>query len=493
MLKTKLIITAIKTLLWVALLGAGIWYLSSALSGTSVTYTSLSGFMTAVGACGADGCNVANTHGCILCPFVEKLFGLIGNAAETFWTAIIDNIWIVVAIGFVIWLFMHTFKFFSEQNKLNVKMNTSERAFPFNVWWKKVQDLLIRILIVGAIIGGIGAAGTSAVKIASDVTITPVMFLGSELASAAVGTITGGATTTTTTTTATGTGTDNVMAPALSSFMTVIGNLNTVILAGAAGGFSLMNYAWMGLGGGMMTWIAGLALVLMFMIIGFNIFWRVLTVIIQIAFVIIFFPIWLAAFAFDKEWPMVGGMTKNAIGILTKAAVKIVGITLQVLILYAMVSYAADAYFPGPVDGYSAIVPSGLITSRPDVQTPTASSVMDVFITCENESHLDTGGVDKERFKSCFTIRKIQVEQQYPGAFDFMSDGVDFILLMLGIFLVYWYLVREKLDAMFGGSLFSDEGGNFDFGKSLKESATAIWRWPQSMLDNIGKAFGKKS
>ena len=62
------------------------------------------------------------------------------------------------------------------------------------------------------------------------------------------------------------------MAAVSGSFMCVIGNLYSVMLAGAAGGFALMNYAWLGLGGGMLTWIAGLLLVLAFLVIGFDLF-----------------------------------------------------------------------------------------------------------------------------------------------------------------------------------------------------------------------------
>ena len=58
------------------------------------------------------------------------------------------------------------------------------------------------------------------------------------------------------------------------------------MLAGAGGGFSLMNYAWMGMGGGAITWVAGLALVIMFLIIGFNLFFQVLSVVMKLIFLI---------------------------------------------------------------------------------------------------------------------------------------------------------------------------------------------------------------
>ena len=47
------------------------------------------------------------------------------------------------------------------------------------------------------------------------------------------------------------------------------------MLAGAAGGFAMMNYAWLDMGGGAFTWLAGLSLVLMFLIIGFDLFFQI--------------------------------------------------------------------------------------------------------------------------------------------------------------------------------------------------------------------------
>ena len=67
----------------------------------------------------------------------------------------------------------------------------------------------------------------------------------------------------------------DILNPIMQPFMCVMGNINSVMLAGAAGGFALMNYAWLDLGGGAFTWLAGLVLVLMFMIIGFDLFFMV--------------------------------------------------------------------------------------------------------------------------------------------------------------------------------------------------------------------------
>lgn len=49
MWKAKLILLAVKIVMWATALGIGIWYLSSSLSGASLTYTSVDNFLNAAG------------------------------------------------------------------------------------------------------------------------------------------------------------------------------------------------------------------------------------------------------------------------------------------------------------------------------------------------------------------------------------------------------------------------------------------------------------
>ena len=260
-----------------------------------------------------------------------------------------------------------------------------------------------------------------------------------------------------------------------------------------------MNFAWMGMGGGMLTWLAGIALVIIFLIIGFNIFFKILSVIFQLVFLILFLPLFLAAWAFeDEKWKLLDGVVSGAIGILAKSAVRIVSITLQILVVYAMVLFAADEYFPPPGgDNYSAIMPAGLALNM-DVNktqmTPTAASVMDVFKKCEGVgTENGTQPMDKDKFVSCFKIERAAVEQVHPGAFDFMNNGWEFLLLMLGIALVYFYVVQDKIEEILGGKGMLGTGDSeFEFGKYVKEFGQSLWRGPQQLLDNIGKAFTPK-
>ena len=477
-MKARLIMFAIQLIMGAIALGVGVWYLSSSISGTAITYTSMGNFMTAIGA--TDG-NVANVNGCFLCRYVQELFAVIGDATKLFWDAMVDNIWILVAVGFGVFLFIYTAKYIYDASKENAKLDTSEKKIALGPWFDKVWRQGARVLIVGALMGALGMGGTSALRTVADITITPVLFVGAELSMAATGvneaSQCAGATIT---------DNDDILNPILQPFMCVMGNINSVMLAGAAGGFSLMNYAWLGMGGGVLTWIAGLALVLMFLVIGFDLAFQILSVVFKLVFLIIFLPLILAAAAFEQTWALAGGVVKNAINMLVKSAVQIVGISLTVIITYAIVSYSADSFFPGPVDGYSAVLPPmmGMIPQNPDAQV---MSVMNVFATCEQVSIVD-GEMDGDKFRECFNTQRDVVEAQYPGAFDFMRDGWDFLVMMIGLFLMYFWVIKPKVM----GILTVGGKEQFDFGQWAKGLGKKIWSAPTQIFSSISKAFGKK-
>ena len=140
-------------------------------------------------------------------------------------------------------------------------------------------------MVVGVFIGGLGMGGTGALKIVSNITIKPVMFVGAELSMAATG-ISSAAQCNAMKVNSDAS--EDLLNPILQPFMCVVGNVNSVMLAGAAGGFALMNYAWLDLGGGAFTWIAGLTLLLMFLVIGFDLFFQILSVVFKLIFLIIF-------------------------------------------------------------------------------------------------------------------------------------------------------------------------------------------------------------
>lgn len=480
MLKAKLILLAVKILMWCVALGLGIWYLSSSLSGSSLTYTSVDNFLMAAGVQNGD---VSTANGCFMCRYVTDLFGVLGNATEYFWTAMLDVLWVIMVIGFGVFLFVHATRHIYSAASDTAKGDTSEKKIGFKSWFDKVWKQASRIMVVGTLIGAIGVGGTGALKTMSNITIRPVMYLGAELSMAATGVNDASQCNALQ---VTSNDAKDILNPVLQPFMCVVGNINSVMLAGAAGGFAMMNYAWLGMGGGAFTWIAGIALVLMFLVIGFDLFFQILSVVFKLIFLIIFMPLLLAAYAFEETWGVAKGLVGKAVDMLVSSAVQIVAITLKVLIIYATVSYAADTYFPGPNDGYSAILPPlmGMSPENPDAQT---LSVMNVFSTCEQVALAD-GEMDKDKFKNCFTARTAAVEREYPGAFDFLKDGWDFLLMMTCLFLLYYYAISPKIDKL----LVKESKEFFDFGTWVKDIGKQVWKFPVDITKKITDAMGKK-
>ncbi len=481
MLKAKLIVMAIKAFFIIAALGLGIWYLSSSLGGTSITYTSLDNFLTAVGA--TDG-NISNVNGCFMCRYISDLFTVIGNAADKFWNLMVNNIWILMVLGFGLFIVISIVQHMLNSAKEAMKLDDTEKKLEINALVDKIWKQGARVLIVGAVMGMLGMGGTGALKTVSQLTITPVMYLGAELSMAATG-ISDSAQCNLRNDKYSENEND-ILNPILQPFMCVVGNINSVMLAGAAGGFSLMNYSWMGMGGGAFTWVAGLALVLMFLLIGFDLFFQILSVVFKLVFLVIFLPLLLASYAFEGVWAKANGLLGNAINMLVTSAVRIIAITLKTLVIYATVSYTADAFFPGPNDGYTAILPPmmGMHAENPDAQT---LSVMNVFTTCEQVALVD-GEMDKDKFKNCFTARKAEVERKYPNAFNFMDDGWDFLLMMACLFFLYFYAISPKIDKMLG----KDSPELFDFGKWTGDLIKTTGRAPLKITDTIADVVTNK-
>lgn len=469
---------AVRFVMGLIAIGAGVWYLSSSLGGAALTYTSMDNFLLAAGVQNGD---IATANGCFLCKYIGDLFSVIGNATEMFWEKILETLWILMGVGFGLFLFFHTGTHIFNAAKDTAKLDTSEKKLEFKGWFDKVWRQAARVMIVGALMGMLTMGGTGALHAISEVVITPVLYIGAMLSMAASGisdAATCGA--------LDGAASVGVLSPVMGPFMCVIGNLNSVLLAGAAGGFALMNYAWLGLGGGLFTWAAGLGLVLMFVVIGFNLFFQILSVIFKLIFIIIFMPILLAAAAFEPVWKAASGLVKKSINMLVTAAIQIVAITLKIVIIYGTVAYAADAYFPGPYDGYSAILPPllGRTAENPDAQT---LSVMNVFSECEKVGLAD-GEMDADKFKECFVARRAVVEAKYPGAFDFLGDGWDFFVMMVTLFFLYFYAISPKVDA-----LLSVKGDNsFDFGGWVKDFGKRVWSIPETLAGKITSAMAKK-
>ena len=464
-------------------LGIGVWYVCSSIGGASLSYTNMDGFLNSIGA--VDG-NIGNANGCFLCGYINELFAVLGTASEKFWSAILDRLWILMILGFGIFLFVHTVKYFFKSITADAELDTKENKFVFKDWFDTVWRQGVKIMIVGAIIGAFGMGGASSLKNLSKITIEPVMYVGTELSMAATGVLNSAKCV------PSGLDQTNTMAQISNSFMCIVGNINTVMLAGAAGGFAMMNYAWMGLGGGIFTWIAGFLTVLAFIIIGFDLFFQILSVIFRLIFVVMFLPIFVAALAFEKTWKMASKVTNNAVDMLIKAAVNVVAISLKVVIFYALVSYAGRDMFPG-----AGIFPPLLGDNYESASAETVS-VHNVFVTCERLSTMN-GEVDKTVFRACFDQQKSIVEAEYPNAFDFLKNGWGFLLLIASLFFLYMYVLSPKIDKLIAAapSFYpfkkvgeKEEGGLDNFGGELKKFGKLAWNKPKDWLEKYIKENG---
>jgi len=484
MIKKWLILNGLKFLMGVIALGIGIWYLSHSLGGASLSYTSIDAFMLQIG---ADNGDVASVNGCFLCSYIGDLFAVLGRATEMFWNGIVHNLWILMAIGFGIFIIFHTLSFFREQAKSkDIKdLTNNEPKLDFQKWFEKVWKTGVRVMIAGALIGALSWSGTTTLKAVTNITVTPVMYIGTNLSMMATGVISG----TKCDIPEFSDKAEDIFTPVLHPFMCVVGNLNTVMLAGAGGGFALMNYAWLDLNdntGGAFTWLAGLALVIMFLIIGFDLFFKILTVFFKLIFVIIFMPLLIAAAAFEQVWGLAKKAANSGIQMLIDSAISILKISLKIIIIYAVVYFAADEFYPGPEDGFTSILPpliSDIKTQNMDART---MSVMNAFSTCEKVSLVD-GEMNKDKFTSCFKTQKNVIEKRYPGAFDFMDDGFEFLLFMFGVFFLYFWIVSPKIDELLG----SEGKESFDYGQWVKDFGKTAYNAPVKVYEKVREQMDK--
>ena len=484
MWKAKLIEILLKVVGVLIALGLGIWYLSSSIGGSSLTYTSVDSFMYAIGANGS----IENVGNMFLGKYIVSMLNILGQASEMFWTAIVDNLWILMGAGFVIYMFLSATKYLWDKMKKNAAYSTSVNNLDFMAWFNPVWKLGARILVAGAAIGALGMGGVDALRTVADILISPILYVGSALSMAATGVNTAADCTAIMGSAEL----SGAMAPVAGSFMCVIGNLYSVMLAGAAGGFALMNYAWLGMGGGMLTWIAGLMLVIAFLIVGFDLFFQIFSILFQVVFVVIFLPFLIAALAYESVWKIAKGLFSKALGIVVKAAVSVVSISLKIVMLFAIIYFCADSMFPGPVDGYTAILPPLFETQITNNTTPAAESVMHAFSVCEAESRDADGLVDDGKFKDCFMVQKAEIEAVHPGAFDFLKNGWSFLVTMFGLFLLYYYVLNPKIDKLIPAGKVKlpipnenadiGTGEEFDIGKWTHDLGQKTWNAPRKWI-----------
>jgi hypothetical protein len=239
------------------------------------------------------------------------------------------------------------------------------------------------------------------------------------------------------------------------AFLCVIGNLNAVVLYGANSGFAMMNFAWLGMGGGFLTWVAGLSIVLLFLYVGFNVMFKILNVVFNLVFLILFLPLLVASWAFDKTWKIAAGATSGAINMLARTAVRVVGITLEVVIFYGLVSFCMNE----------------TMMSDPAAEIAIAQK-------CEEQAAGADGAIEKTTYLSCFNAGRAA----NPNAFGYLDRGWDFLVMMLFIFMVYKLLIEDKLRKIIDTN---SDGAYFKFGDNVKTFGKTIWNAANSLVKKI--------
>ena len=483
-IKGDIISKLFKFVMGAIVLTIGIKYLTSSIGGTSLSYTSVSNFMKQIGA--SDG-DIASVNGCFLCGYLEDLFAVLGRATELFWNAIVHNLWILMAVGFGIFVVVHSVTYMRDNatSKDITDLTDAEPKFDFSKWFDKVWKTGLRVMFVGALIGAVNWSGTATLRATTNLIVTPVMYMGTTLSMAATGVISDTKCDMVSVTKSD----DEILNPVLRPFMCVMGNLNSVMLAGAGGGFALMNYSWLGMGGGFFTWVAGLVLVLAFLIIGFDLLFDVLNVLFKLIFIIIFMPLLLASAAFEQVWAIAKGLLDSAINILVSAAVSILRISLKICIIYAIVYFSADSFYPGPADGFTTILPPlmGQISEETNMDAQTMS-VMNAFSKCESVALVDNE-MDKDLFLGCFNKQRQIIEAKYPDAFDFMDDGFEFFMFMIAICFLYFWVVSPKVDKLLGSD---DSKLKFEYGNWLKDTGKVLFNAPYKIYKGIKDNMEKK-
>jgi len=474
MLKAKIVSLCIKFGINLILIGLGIWYVSVAIGGSSISFSSIDNFLSAIGV--KDG-DIASSNSCFLCSYIERLFAMIGNVAENFWIKIVGTLSLLVFLGFGIFLIVSIAEHLYEASKKNAVLDAGDKKLEFKPLFDKILNQGIRVIIVGSflVFANTNNSNISFLKSLSSIVISPVMLIGSEISMIATKTAYSSSCNMETKES------NDLLNPIMRPFMCTISNINFISLAGVSGGFALMNYSWLGLGGGTLTWLAGFGLIIMFMLIGFNLFFQILSVLFKLIFIIIFFPIIIFFYTFEKTWTIAKNVVPNAFNMIIDSSVKIVSVTLKTLVLYSIISFCADEYFPAPQDGYNAILPP-ILENKQNIDAKT-DSIISVFSNCEKIS-IEDGKLDKDKFKNCFTAKKAEVERKYPGAFDFMDNGFEFIILMIGIFFIYFYLVSPKIDEILG-SIGKEE---FDYGGYLKTLGKTVKSIPERILKMVNKS-----
>lgn len=410
----------IKTALWIAGLTAAVYYYASSITGGSAGQ-SLNEFMTSIGV----GSDISAANGCVLCPYIEQFIGAIDIAATGLYFAIVDYLWILIVLGFGIFALTSAMKLLKESMDSSLSADaTAERKFEFAKWVEGLWKQGVRILFVGTFLGVIGFAGINAPRILSEITIKPIMSMGTYI-SMGVANIPDSFCPYETETQPTET---IISSDTLRPLMCMTGLVNAVSLAGVSGGFNLMTES--ASGEEYIMWLLGLALVLTFAFYGLKLFFELLNIVFTLLFFIMFAPIIIASYAFSNVWAPLKNVGDNVLNQTASLAVMMVAISLKLTIFLSIIVFAAGKY------GFANLFPADIAGNAP-----------------ASDAALN-------------------------------ADPTGFLMTLLFVFLFYYYVVEKRLTKKFANA---NTNLFMDFGSKLESTLSGGINWIIKSAGQIGK------
>ena len=79
------------------------------------------------------------------------------------------------------------------------------------------------------------------------------------------------------------------------------------------------------------------------------------------------------------------------------------------------------------------------------------------------------------------------VEEKYPRAFYFMSDGFDFMLLMISIFFLYFWVVSRQIDNLLNNKNKKEDDEPFNYGGWVKN----VFKVPMEAPNKLYQSYQK--
>jgi hypothetical protein len=482
----------IKIVVWTLLIIGVVAYYFSSLSGAQLNFSSLTSFLQSTGACTGDTCDISGANGCLLCGQITELINAIGITSGTLFSAIASHLWILLVLGFAIYMIVSAFQTMKESldNAIGKDGEISDKQndikFDYTGWWNKLWKLGLRVAIVGMILGAISSNTIGIARTLNEITIKPIMQLGAGISMKLANVPDQMCDMTMSENEKTTIAENNIITPdTIKPMMCVSGLINTVSIAGASGGFVMMNLAWMQ--GEYVLWFLGLLLVIFFAFYGLKLFFELMNVVFQVIFYIIYTPVIIASFAFNGVWPIMKNISSGVIKNLTQLAINMIAITLKIVIFYSIIQFAADKYYPGPVDGYNSIFPPEILQNQTAASASTSDTkpqIANVMMKCEIASK-ENGVINEEKFKSCWKSE----EKKNPAAFEFLKHPLDFILMLLFLMLFYFYAVESRLTKQF--AKFAAVGST-NFGEQMEKAITNSIGWIEKIGGNFIKGKIKK-